>query len=90
MVYNNINEKKGRVKMNTEKIFEGLGYAVLIGLIIGQCIIGKWYIVGQTVYLLCNVISVARSFILKRPKADKVKDCACTAITVGLILLALR
>jgi hypothetical protein len=76
--------------MNTEKLFEGLGYIVLIGLIIGQCIIGKWYIAGQTVYLLCNIISVMRSFILKRPKADKVKDCACTAITIGLILLALK
>ena len=76
--------------MNTEKIFEGLGYIVLIGLIVGQCIIGKWYVAGQTVYLLCNVISVTRSFVLKRPKADKVKDICCTAITVGLILLALR
>lgn len=76
--------------MNTEKIFEWLGYIVLIGLIVGQCILGKWYIAGQAIYLLCNVISVMRSFILKRPKADKVKDCSCTAITIGLILLALK
>ena len=90
MVYNNINKKKGRESMNYEKLFENLGFIVLMGLIIAQCVIGKWYLVGQGIYLFCNGISVARSFVLKRPKADKVKDISCTAITIGLILLALR
>lgn len=76
--------------MNKEKIFENANYLVLIGLIVGQCIIGKWYLAGQATYLFCNIISVSRSFLLKRPKADKIKDCSCTAITIGLILLALR
>lgn len=73
-----------------EKIFENLSYVGLAGLIIAQCIIGKWYIAGQAVYLLCNLIFLSRSFILKRPIADKIKDSSCTAITIGLILLALR
>jgi hypothetical protein len=76
--------------MKYEKLFENLNYVVLMGLITGQCIIGKWYLLGQCVYLLCNMISVTRSFVLKRPKADKIKDCSCTAITIGLILLALK
>lgn len=73
-----------------EKVFENLGYVGLIGLIVAQCIIGKWYIAGQATYLLCNLIFLSRSFILKRPHADKIKDCSCTAITIGLILLALK
>lgn len=73
-----------------EKIFENLGYVGLAGLIIAQCIIGKWYIAGQATYLFCNLIFLSRSFILKRPVADKIKDSSCTAITIGLILLALR
>lgn len=76
--------------MKYERLFENLNYVVLMGLIIGQCIIGKWYLLGQCVYLLCNMISVTRSFVLKRPKADKIKDCSCTAITIGLILFAFR
>ena len=73
-----------------ERIFENLGYIGLIGLIVAQCVIGKWYLVGQGIYLFCNLIFLSRSFILKRPRADKVKDTSCTAITIGLIILALK
>ena len=73
-----------------EKIFDSLCYVVLIGLIVAQCVIGKWYLVGQGIYLICNIIMVTRDIVLKRTKADKVKDCSCTAITLGLILIALK
>lgn len=73
-----------------EKIFTNLQYFILMGLIIAQCVIGKWYLVGQSIYLICNITSVIRCYVLKRPIADKVKDYACTAITFGLILLAIR
>ena len=72
------------------KTIENLNYIVLMGLIIAQCVIGKWYLVGQGIYLACNLISATRSFVLKRPKADKIKDLSCTAITIGLILIAIR
>lgn len=72
------------------KIIENLNYIVLMGLIIAQCVIGKWYLIGQSIYLACNLISATRSFVLKRPKADKIKDLSCTAITIGLILIAIR
>lgn len=69
------------------KIYENSCYVVLTGLIIGQCVIGKWYLLGQSFYLVCNLIQVARDFILNRPKADKVKDIVCTVITIGLIVI---
>lgn len=72
-----------------ETIFIALNYVVLGMLIIGQCTVGSNFMVGQCVYLGANVISVARCFILKRPIADKVKDCSCTAITIGLIAIKL-
>ena len=74
----------------SNKTIENLNYIVLMGLIIAQCVIGKWYLVGQGIYLACNLISAIRSFVLKRPKADKIKDLSCTAITIGLILIAIR
>lgn len=72
-----------------KKTFENLQYFVLMGLIIAQCVIGKWYLIGQGIYLLCNVISVIRDYVLDRPTADKVKNYSCTGITIGLILMAL-
>lgn len=72
-----------------EKVFESLCYVVLVGLIVAQCVIGKWYLVGQGLYLFCNLIMVTRDFVLKRARADKVKDISCTAITIGLILMAI-
>ena len=72
-----------------EKVFESLCYVVLAGLIVAQCVIGKWYLVGQGLYLFCNLIMVTRDFALKRARADKVKDISCTAITIGLIFMAI-
>ena len=69
-----------------EKIFENLQFVTLVLLIVGQCVVGANFYVGQFVYLAANTISVSRSFILNRPISDKVKDCACLGITIGLIL----
>lgn len=69
------------------KVFENLQFLVLVGLIVAQCVIGERYLLGQGIYLGCNAISVTRCFVLARPVADKIKDFACTGITLGLILL---
>lgn len=69
-----------------KKFFENLQFVVLIGLIVAQCVVGENFYLGQGIYLGCNTISAIRCFVLKRPMADKVKDCACFAITLGLIL----
>lgn len=68
-----------------KKFFENLNYIVLMLLIVGQCTIGANWVIGQCVYLTANVISVSRCWMLKRPAADKIKDCACLAITLGLL-----
>lgn len=68
------------------KFFENLQYVVLAGVIIGQCVVGTNFYLGQFIYLICNLISFVRDFVLDRPNADRIKDCACTAITLGLIL----
>ena len=73
--------------MKCEKLFENLQFLVLVGLIVAQCVIGERYLLGQSIYLGCNAISVVRCFVLKRPIADKVKDFACLGITIGLILI---
>ena len=67
------------------KFFEALNYLVLMLLILGQCTVGSNFVVGQCVYLGANVIAVTRTFVLKRPTADKVKDCCCLGITCGLL-----
>ena len=68
-----------------KKLFENLNYIVLMLLIIGQCTVGANWVIGQIIYLSANLISVARCWVLKRPTADKVKDCTCLAITLGLL-----
>lgn len=67
------------------KFFEYAGYVVLALLIVAQCVIRQTYIGGQFIYLAANALALVRCFSLKRPRADKVKDICCTAITMGLI-----
>lgn len=68
-----------------ETLFVTLNYVVLGLLIVGQCTVGSNFMVGQCVYLAANVLAVTRNFVLDRPIADKVKECSCMAITIGLI-----
>lgn len=77
-------KEKGENKMNT-KLVENLQYITLVALITAQCVVGANFYVGQAVYLLANTIAVFRDFALGRTTADKVKDVACFAITLGLI-----
>lgn len=72
-----------------QKFFENIYYLVLAILILAQCVIGPSYILGQSLYLTANVISLIRCYALDRPASDKVKDYACTALTVGLIYIYL-
>lgn len=70
----------------TRRSIENLQYFVLAALILGQCVVGESFYIGQIIYLIANALSVFRSFALRRPTSDKVKDVACLAITIGLIL----
>lgn len=73
--------------MKIRKTIENLQYIVLALLILGQCLVGSNFFTGQIIYLIANLISVSRSFLLHRPISDKVKDTCCLAITAGLILI---
>ena len=73
--------------MNKEKIWEWIGYINLALCIVGQITVGWFYLFAQVTYLIANGIGVARSFILKRPVADKMKDIVFFAITLALIIL---
>lgn len=67
--------------------WEGVGYLTLVGLIIGQITVGYWYLPAQVLYFICNAACTVRSFALKQPYADKIKNCVFTAITIGLIII---
>lgn len=69
------------------KFWENLQYVTLVLLIIGQATVGSWFVFGQCVYLLANVISIGRCFALNRPWADKIKDTAMFGLTVALLLI---
>lgn len=69
-----------------KRMIVNASYLVLALLLIAQCVVGKNFVVGQYIYLAANGISVLRSFLLKRPHADKIKDTCCLALTTGLLL----
>lgn len=75
--------------MTVNKTWEIVGYIALLGLVIGQIIVGYWYLVAQTLFLICNLATTIRCFAIHQPPADKVKNCVFTAISVGLIILRL-
>ena len=68
------------------RVLENLQYAGLALTIAGQIVIGPMWILGQSLWLIANVIAVVRDFCLSRPMADKVKDVGLTALTLGLIV----
>lgn len=70
-------------------VFTNLQYLVLIGLLVAQSVVGANFYIGQFIYLGANIIAVVRNFVLHRPLPDKVKDCSCLGVTIGLILFNL-
>lgn len=81
---NNVTTQKKDMKT---LIWENLQLLVLALTIIGQITVGIWFLVGQGIWFISNIITVVRDFVLKRPAADKIKNIALTAITAGLIIL---
>lgn len=60
-------------------------YVVLGLIMVGQALMLVSVLAGQIAFLICNVVALWRVFALNRPTADKVKDLACLALTVGLL-----
>ena len=78
--------KEKRNDSTVTKVFVNLQYLTLIGLLVAQSVVGVNFYIGQFVYLTANLIAVTRNFVLRRPIPDKVKDCSCLGVTIGLIL----
>lgn len=77
---------------NTKKelnVQEIVGYICLALLVIGNITVGKYYLFAQIVYLIANGFSTIRSFVLKQPSSDKVRNVVFTGITIALIIIAL-
>ena len=62
----------------------------LLGLsltIIGQVLVRfDLALVAQCIWLVANIIALGRDFYLVRPWADKIKNAALTALTLGLVI----
>ena len=69
-----------------KEILINLTYIVIIFTVIGQCIVGGNFYMGQGAYLIANAINLFRDFALRRPAADKIKNSTFFAITIGIIL----
>ena len=70
----------------TENFFTNLAYLAIALTVIGQCTVGSSFYIGQTAYLIANIVNCTRDVVLKRPRADKIKNFTFLGITIGLML----
>ena len=73
--------------MKNEKFWEFINYLCLAGLIIGQITIGFMFYLGQTVYLITDILILIRVFACKYPLSEKIKNIALTAICLGVLIV---
>lgn len=74
--------------MTKEKIlkaWEIIAYVCLALTIAGQVLTACNVLLAQWVWLVSNLLFVARDFALQRPTADKVKDVSMLGLTVGMV-----
>lgn len=70
----------------TANFFTNLAYLAIALTVIGQCTVGSSFYIGQTAYLIANIVNCTRDIVLKRPRADKIKNFTFLGITIGLML----
>lgn len=69
------------------KLVENLQLLGLGLTIIGQVLVRfDLALVAQSIWLAANIIALGRDFYLERPAADKIKNAALTALTLGLVI----
>ena len=73
-----------------KKIAENSMYLVIALLAFAQIAIGKHYLLGQSCYLVSNIIMFTRGFIIKNPVSDKIKDAIFCGLTLVLIVNFLK
>ncbi len=69
-------------------VLENVLYISIALALVAQVVIGGNYLLGQGLFLIANTINIIRTFMMKRPLADKVKDSCFFGVTAGLIALA--
>lgn len=70
-------------------VIENVLYISIALALVAQVVIGGDYLLGQGLFLIANAINITRTFLMKRPLADKVKDSCFFGVTLGLIILRL-
>ena len=82
--------EKQMEKLNGRKHVKLVENLQLLGLgltIIGQVLVRfDLALVAQSIWLAANIIALGRDFYLERPAADKIKNAALTALTLGLVI----
>lgn len=73
-------------KINSNIKWEIVGYICLALAVFGQITVGKFYLIAQFAYLIANVATVIRDFIIGMPTSNKTKDIVFTGITIALIV----
>lgn len=74
-------------KTKKERLWENVAVLCFALTVLGQGLVGGLYLVAQGVWLIANVISLARNVVLERPTADKVRDGGLIGLTTALIAL---
>lgn len=79
--------KDNKVNVSSEKVWECVAYICLALTIAGQVFTTMNVLIAQIVWLISNVLFVARDFALHRPISDKVKDVAMLGLTIGIVIV---
>lgn len=74
-------------KSSKEKRWENIALLCFGLTVLGQGLVGGFYLIAQFVWLAANVISLIRNIVLDRPKADKLRDAGLIGLTTALIVL---
>ena len=82
-----INAEEDETKAKKVAVVENLQLGVLALTIIGQVLVRfDLALTAQVLWMVANGIALGRDFYLHRPMADKVKNGALLALTIGLVV----
>lgn len=70
-----------------DRFMVNVAYVSIALTVIGQCTVGSNFYIGQVAYLVANIVNCTRDIVLRRPRADKIKNFTFLGITAGLIIL---
>lgn len=68
-------------------MYEFFGYLAIVLTVIGQIVIGDFYIPGQACWLVANGLYLAKARHQKLGRAEIVRNVIMSAITLGLIIV---